>query len=230
MSRQSSPSSRRDSLASQKSCSEETKKDGQIAGDAADEVEKAITEGNLRKNAQTQADAIIGAGGTLSEQRDKAKQIDDPDLRDKVMQQIEHEADVNDKAKRDADETLVGNAFAAVGKAGSINAISPSDWIALGKHQPELVDYANKLAQGEPVKTDASTLLTLIDQAGTDPDAFAKVNLNAYINKLSTTDLKSVADAQFNIRKGDREAAQKTLAPFTLNEQMVQERLDVVRA
>src|SRR5207253_1920360 len=81
----------------------------QIDGDAQARIQKALDEAGTQREGQQQSDAILAAGGTLSEQRDKARAIDDPKVRDEVMSRIEHEAAVKDKIKRDDEEsTLIG--------------------------------------------------------------------------------------------------------------------------
>lgn len=202
---------------------EETK--DQIHGDATEKIERAITEGALRGQAQQKSDEILGAGGTLAEQRAKVKAIDDPDLRDAVDQRIEHEAAVSASAARANEEQMLSTAYATVGRTGNVNSISPTDWAALGTHQPGLIEYATKLTKGEPIETDSAKYYALMQQASEAPEEFVKTNLLTYRGSLDNATFKQLTDLQYSIRKGDRENADKVLGGFRTNVQLVDDSL-----
>lgn len=203
---------------------EETK--DQITGGAADKIQKAIAEGQLRGQAQQTADGILAKGGTLAEQRDQVKAIADPELRDAVEQRIEHEASIQEKQQRDQQEATAKNAYDAVDRTHSVDSIPPATWLGLtGGSRSALREYADRLAKGTPVETDPVKYYGLMTQAGETPDTFLKVNLLEYKTALDTADFKQLTDLQLSIRKGDREAAQRTLAPFDVNNELVNDAL-----
>jgi hypothetical protein len=197
---------------------EETK--SQITGPAVARIEKALEAGKTKAEAQKQADAIIAAGGTLTEQRTKARAIEDPTVRDAVMQRIEHEDAVNDRIQREAEQARLNNAYSIVDKTKSVDNISPADQVALATHMPALRAYALQRAKGLPIETDYPTYYGLMTKAGDDPAAFVKENLLAYRSKLDDGEFKQLADLQLRIKAGDRNAADKATGSFRTHQQI----------
>lgn len=203
---------------------EETK--GQITGGAADKVQKAIAEGQLRGQAQQTADGILAKGGTLAEQRDQVKAITDPELRDAVQARIEHEASIQEKQQRDQEEATAKTAYDAVDRTHSVDSIPPATWLGLsGGTRSALHEYANRLAKGEPVETDPVKYYGLMQQASETPEAFVKVNLLGYKGSLDNATFKQLTDLQYSIRKGEREQADKVLSGFRTSTQLVDDAL-----
>jgi hypothetical protein len=203
---------------------EETK--GQISGDALARVEKALEEGGLRKAGQTKADEILAAGGTLTEQREKARAIDDPKLRDEVMGRIEHEANVRDRAEREAEENRLRTAYDLVDRYKDVKAIPPGQWSQLtGSARSALRHYAEALTQGVPIKTDLPTYYGLMQQAANEPDVFARRNLLEFRGKLDEQEFKQLAGLQLSIRSGETKAADKVLNGFRTTNSIVDDTL-----
>jgi hypothetical protein len=203
---------------------EETK--DQIAGEQLARIEKALEEGTLRGQAQTSADTIVGAGGTLSEQREKVRAIDDPKLRDEVMRRVEHEAVIRDRADREQLEADLNTAYDLVDQRQSVTAIPPALWTKLpGSARESLRSYATKLAKGEPVETHLPTYYALMRQAGEDPVTFANQPLLDYRGKLDEPEFKQLAALQLSLRNGDRKQADAALDGFRTNQQIVDDTL-----
>jgi hypothetical protein len=180
-----------------------------IKGEALARIEKALSVGKTRSEGQKAADAIVAAGGTLTEQREKARAIDDPDVRDNVMQRIEHEDAVKEKVQREAEQATLTNAYGIVDRTKSVDGIPPADVVTLANHMPALRAYAIARAKGVPVETDYPTYYGLLSKAGDDPAAFVKENLLTYRAKLDDGEFKQLADIQLRIKNGDRAAADK---------------------
>ena len=198
----------------------------QIAGEALDQVQKALEEGELRGEGQRRADAIVSAGGTLTAQREKARAIDDPKLRDQVMQRIEHEATLKDRADREREESQQRQAFDIVDRTQDVTKIPPALWATFdGATRAGLHSYARARAKGEPIETDNPTYYSLMQQAGNDPATFAKTNLLQFRSKLDDGDFKSLAHLQLSIKNADRTATEKVLAPFQTRTQLVDDTL-----
>jgi hypothetical protein len=187
----------------------------QINGDAASKVQKAIQEGTTRQQAQQAADKIIAEGGTLTEQRDKVRAIDDPLVRDEVEQRIEHESAIAEKIQRDTEETTLRGAYDLVDKTGSVSAIKPTVWASLdGNQRSALREYADRLARGVAVDTDPATFYTLMRASSDLPDDFARTNLLTYKDRLSAGDFKQLVELQTSIRTGDRKKADEQQSGF----------------
>lgn len=198
---------------------------GQIAGDKLDDIQKALKVGTVRKQGQQQADKIIQAGGTLTEQREKARAIDDPEIRDDAMARIEHENAVQQSAARETEAANLDKAFNIVSKTGSTSKIDPELWISLGAHQPALRAYAKTMAEGGKPQTNAGTFYRLMSLSADDPNAFAKENLLAYRNVLDDGDFNRIVDLQRMIKAGDTKATDKQLSGFRTNTQIFEDTL-----
>lgn len=188
---------------------EEAKDAGQISGDAVARVEKALREGTVRKEAQEQADKIILAGGTLTEQRDRAKAIEDPDVRDRALTYIEHEATIKERAQREQSENLLRGVYAVVEESGGdISAVEPALWAQLdAKDLAGVRAYARTVAKGEPVETDLETYYGLMRRAVSTDKGFLNENLLRYRNKLSEGDFQQLANLQRSLREQSIDAA-----------------------
>lgn len=203
---------------------EETK--SQINGEQIARIEKALHEGTTRKEGQTQADAILAAGGTLTEQREKARQIDDADVRDQVMQRLEHEHDVAKQVDREHTEAAMTAAVNILDKTPDVGKIPPTTWVSFSEgERSALRSYADRLSKGDPVETDWPTYYGLMSKAGTDPTTFATENLLGYRGKLGNGEFKQLTDLQLSIRNKDAASADKQLAGFRTHEQIVNDSL-----
>lgn len=198
----------------------------QINGEQIGRIEKALREGSVRKEGQQQADAIIAAGGTLPEQRDKAKAIGDPEVRDQVMQRVEHDWGVNEQVQRGDGEAALKAAYNILDRTADVAKIPPTAWVSFsGSDKSALRSYADRLAKGDPVETDWPSYYSLMSKAGTDPTSFATENLLGYRAKLGNAEFKQVTDLQLAIRNKDATAADKQLAGFRTHEQIVNDSL-----
>lgn len=199
---------------------EETKK--QIDGEAIANIEKALDAGTLRGESQRASDKILLDGGSLTSQLAKVRAIEDPKLRDAVRERVEHEATVQDRIDRETKEATASSAFNMVDKSHDVATIPPMMWANFnGETKSALRSYAEHLAKGVPVQTDYQTFYALMDQAGKDPETFAKQPLLAYKAKLDDGNFERVANLQLSIRQGDRTAAQKELSGFQSRQEVV---------
>lgn len=193
----------------------------QISGDARAKVEKNLEEGSLRGESQRKSDEIILAGGTLTEQRNKAKEIADPKLRDAVEARIEHNNAIKEREDREREEQVLKGAYDTIDRTGQWTKIPASVWTGLsGSSRSALKNYAEQKAQGIPVKTNLSSYYTLTTMAGSEPEKFLKSNLLEYRDKLSESDFKQMSDLQMRMRAGDAKASEKTINGFRTNNEI----------
>lgn len=192
---------------------EETR--GQIDGQKIDAIEKALRVGTMRKRAQSAADEIIRAGGSLTDQREKAKAIDDPEERDHALAYIEHEHTVADKEQRDQHEERLRTSYDILDKTHDVAQIPPADWQAMEPAERHSArSYARQLAEGIPIKTDDAVFYGLMRNAMEDPQAFARYNLLTKKASLSSSDFQQLAGLQLSIRNGDRRESDKVLDDY----------------
>jgi hypothetical protein len=203
---------------------DETK--GQIKGDVLAKVERALEEGGLRKKSQTQADTIVQAGGSLSQQLDQVRAIEDPKLRDAVRERVEHEAAITARVTREQEEATLRGVYDIVDRTQDVTKIPAVVWAGLsGSERAAARSYADHLARGVAVETDLPTYYGLLRKAGDDPAAFSTDNLLSYRGKLGEAEFKHLAGLQLSIRTGDREKAEKDLAGFRTHSQIVDDSL-----
>jgi len=203
---------------------EETR--GAIKGEAIARIEKALQESSTRKRAQEETDKILAAGGSLTDQREKAKGIEDPQTRDAVMQRLEHEAAIKEREDRVRDETTLRGVYDIVDQTHDVTKIPATTWATLeGSQRSALRGYANALARGVPVETDLPTYYALMQQAADDPEMFTKQNLLNYRAKLGETEFKQFASMQASLRSGDRKKADHDLGAFRTHDQLLKDTL-----
>lgn len=191
---------------------------GQISGEMLGQVEKALDEGTLRGQSQRKADEIVTAGGTLTDQREKAKAITDPKLRDAVEARIEHNAAIAEREDREIEEKRLNAAYDTIDRTGDWTKIPASVWTDLpGSARLSLKNYAEDKARGIPTKTDLGSYYTLTNLVTGDRDKFLTTNLIEYRGKLSEGDFKQMADLQMRLRAGDDKAADKVVNGFRTN-------------
>ena len=199
----------------------------QIPGEELAAVEKALEEGGLRQQAQRTADEILAAGGTLTEQREKARALDDPKLRDEVMQRLEHEATVREREEREAHEDRLRDTYDLIEETQSLRALQGSPaWRQMsGGERSAARRYLEDVAAGIPTQTDLGTYYRLMQLAGTKPDTFAETNLMAERGRLDKTDFKQLSNLQLQIRNGERSAADRELDGFRTRNQILDDTL-----
>lgn len=191
---------------------------GQVAGDKQDQVQKALDEGTARGQGFKQADQIIAAGGTLTEQRDKAKQIDNPKVREIVEQRIEHESAVKDRADKETEVENSRRGFDILDRTPDVTRIPPALWTSYdGGTRSAMMSYATRRAKGEPIETDQEVFYKLISQAGDAPEAFVKENLLRSRARLNDSDFQQLASLQLSIKNGNSKLAEKTLQPYNVD-------------
>jgi hypothetical protein len=181
---------------------------GEIAADRLDDVRNALKTGSTKATAQKEADRIQREGGTLTEQRDKAKAIEDPDVRDETLNYLEHEATVRASVQRATDEAQSRAAYDAIDQTHDVRSIPPAVWANMsGGERSAARSYAKNLAEGVDVTTDLKAYYTLYQTAMDDPATFAKLDLYAMAKaKLSKSDFEELTKVQVAIRNKDPKA------------------------
>lgn len=206
---------------------EETKH--QISGDAQARIEKALEEGTLRGNAQTQTDAIMAGSKSMSDALEQARAIDDPKLRDAVQQRVEHEWSIRKQIARESEENLMVSAANLIDRGG-IKAVQPSLWTQLEPGQRvTLENYAKRHAKGEDGDGTKSGLIKWAELralAVDNPEQFKKTNITAFLGTLGKTEYKQLIDLQQDMRKGNTKA-DEDLSGYRTTEQIVNDTLDL---
>jgi hypothetical protein len=195
---------------------EEAKEAGQITGAAAlAHLTTTLKIGDERVQAQTVSDGIIAEGGSLAEQKAKVREKLTGDARDRALQYVEHEDAARKQAKREGEETLLDTVMARLKQnGGNLRSVTPAEEQALGSHLPGILSFADRLAKGEPVKSDKAILYTMLDHAEKQPANFKDLNLRPLLGKLDEQDYDRLDRVQRAMRAGDQKAADKELDDF----------------
>lgn len=203
-------------------------RDGIEGGQLASLV-TALDEGSTRTEARKAADDIIAKGGTLTEQRAQAKNIDDSKTRAAVEQLLEHEDSVKDSENRRVMQEHSDQAYSILDKTPDISRIPIPLWSSLpGPTRRSLQEYAENKVRGLKAKTDDTVWADLWMQAAMDPDKFlTKTDLNAYRSQLSDHHFEQLVELKSHIMSGNNAAAQKSgLGDFQTNMQVVNQTLE----
>lgn len=160
----------------------------------------------VRKESQAQEDAIFAAGGTLESQRAKARKIEDPEVRDSVVNRLEARWADRDADRERSDREYRRRAWAIIEGGGDWDDVPTSIASTMDPQDAITIkDYLKRREAG--IKTDAATWYGLIQMAGDDPIQFTNLDLLKYRSVLSESDFEALAkkqgDIREDIRKGD---------------------------
>ncbi|MBM4321150.1 MAG: hypothetical protein FJ125_14675 [Deltaproteobacteria bacterium] len=196
-----------------------------------EQLKDALGRETIREKAQRLSDQIILSGGTLAEQKEAARENATGDLRDRVIEYLEHEHTKREQAKRDkveADTLAAYNLLDRMGRRADVRAIPASIRETLpGPVRSALRAYAEQKAEGTSVPSFSDTYFELMEIASTMPDTFATVNLREFSHQVTKEEMGGFLRVQASIRAADTKAAAKDLAPFmsqtaTLNNVLTQ--------
>lgn len=190
---------------------------GQIAADKIDDVERALRVGSVKKESQEAADQILATYDTLTKQREAAKAIDDPEVRDATLNYIEHEAVVRDREEREAEEARSRGVYDIIDRTGSVRSIPTRVWSQMsGNERSAARHYAELIAGGATQTTDLKTYYGLMQQAMDDPATFARMNLyDLAKSRLTKSDFEQFAGLQLSIRRGEQNKVEDTLGTYS---------------
>jgi len=201
-------------------------KDHEISGDALDNIEQKIEQGSRLKESQTATDKILAEGGTYSQQLEKAKDIEDAEVRKLVEGMIDHERGRRDAIERDIRETNLQTVVNAIdaksGPPSMASLMKMPEWhgLTVGERSG-MLNYLQNRAQGIPVKTDVKEWYRLMRMAADEPEKFAKESLLAYKSRLDEGDFKSLASMQVSISGKASTAANRDLFTFRTVNQII---------
>ncbi len=199
---------------------------GQITDkDVLKRVEATMQEGTIREQTQEALGAILGDQSldSLEKQRKAAREKYSGELEDRVLQGLEHEQALKDNRDREtAQQRMIQGKNALEASGGRLTAIAPADWAQLTPQEAAaLRNYSDMLTEKKPVVTDFKTQYNLKLLAAQQPDQFRRLNLTAYVDKLSPSDLDELTNIQAGIIKGDTKLAEKQLGGFMTQTQVV---------
>lgn len=176
-----------------------------ISGDELTNIEKKLEVGTLRGKSQRFVDQAINEGLSESKALERARQEQDPKLRDTYYDRIKMEYGLRDSAKREQLEKLHINALNMIDSGKIQDLTKAPGWTGMTDGQrSSLINYAKAKVSGKNIQTDYDTYYNLKTMAATPEtqDKFLRLNLMEYRDKLDNGDFEKMINLQTEARKG----------------------------
>lgn len=173
-------------------------------------VEAALEEGSIRGESQRKADEIMGMGLPLAQAIAQAKKVEDPKLRDALVDRVKQDFSLKEASKRDFEESMYLKATNIIEKGGKYTDIPPHEVAQMPlSMRTSLQRYASDKASGSEVEPNGENYYRL-KQFASDPanrDQFLKMNLLVEKGKMRDSEVKELYDIQADLRKGGSKGA-----------------------
>lgn len=180
---------------------------GDLSGPDIDTVEKNLRSGILVGEAQRQSDSIFASSpNSMGEALGKARQIEDPKLRDETTKRVKDLFDLKKAAESQRDEENHQRAGNIIDQTGDTDKIPRSIWNQFSVAEKSSLDaYAKHRKMGTEPATKWEEYYNLKTMAATPAlrNEFLQTNLMKYRNDLGNTEFKELISAQQSLRKGD---------------------------
>lgn len=191
-----------------------------LTGTDTARLEKDLEVGSLRGESQRLSDEIFSQSPSLSQALEKARRIEDPELRDETTRRIQQNFQMKDAIDRDNQEKRSINISNLLDQnQGDINKIPPAEWNKMSaSEKSSWRNYANSVSKGQEPTTNWSVYSKLKSM---DPAEFNNIDIvGTYRNQLGNTELKELINLQTGSRNGDSKA-RKELDGFVSDQKIV---------
>ena len=197
----------------------EQHKDSLTGTDTA-KLEKDLEVGSLRGESQRLSDQIFSQSSTLGQALEKARAIEDPQLRDETTRRVQQNFQMKDAIERDNQEKRsisISNLLDQ--NQGDVNKIPPAQWNQMSAaEKSSWRSYGNSVSKGQEPTTNWSVYSKLKSM---DANEFNQVDIvGTYRNELGNTELKELINLQNGSRNGDSKA-RKELDGFVSDQKIV---------
>jgi hypothetical protein len=203
----------------------------QVSGADATTLEKYLEEGSLRGQSQRMADELLkDPEVTMISALEKAREVQDPKLRDALSDRLKSEFANRETARRNDEEKLFENVSRVVEQSKSRDQIPVDQWLALSPQARSSVDARiAQLRKGVEPETDPSLYYNLKTQAATPElkNQFLQTNLLLVRPHLSDSDWKEMVNIQTSLRSKDGKADAE-LDGFRNNQSIVNDTLNQI--
>lgn len=192
-----------------------------LTGDDTARIEKSLSSGTLRGEAQRKTDEIIGKAESLKDGLEMARSIKDSNLRDEVVSRVKTRFSESKAISDQQKEKRYQQAADILEKTGDKDRIPNDLWSQLSLSERNAIDSrAKQIASGIPVSTDWKVYYELKTQASSSDtrDKFLRTNLLTVRDKLSDSDFKELVKLQSQLRTGDQKALEEVSGYRTANQ------------
>lgn len=166
---------------------------GEIDATKHEKIEQLLNANDADVRSRLMADEWFASGLTEEQAYEKAHSIADLDLRDQTEAKVNAVYGKQRELKRQAYDDNLNNFWNTYADNPDINSIPA--WMD-GKDRITARNYAIEGGKG---KSDADTYVDLYEMSSTNADAFAKVNLNQYRDRLTKDEYKTFSKRQQDI-------------------------------
>lgn len=180
---------------------------------ARDLLTRALDAGTAKTLAQSKTAEIYSPDKTLEAMYGEADQIEDQ----QVQAEVKRRLDERDTLRRRAIDQAQDKAFVASyekirNDPRGFDALTAGELTAMGPdREQKLKSYATRRSKGEALPWQESKAVRYkIEEAAADPaqrQAFAKVNLLDYVDRLNEDDFNALAKLQKDVREGKNGSA-----------------------
>jgi hypothetical protein len=168
-------------------------------------ADKMLQESSYRGQSQRFVDQLMRKGVSLDEGLTETAKIQDPKLREQIEERFVRMNNLKKQADFQRQDSIQMEALNMIDQGKGIDAIPVEKWSSLDDGRRKgIMSYMQAKARGEDKVTDWETYYDLKELAGKTPDAFLKVNLLDYQNKLSNKELKGLIDLQTGVKSGKK--------------------------
>ena len=184
------------------------KKNKQIDGDTAAKLDKLLQASSTKGESQRQADEIMSLGLGMGASIEKAREIEDPEVRDATVTRVKSRINEQKLIKEETDKNRFDGFVTQIENFQSVDAMPVEQRAQLSSKQEKVMSsMLDMISKGYQPTTDPITEQDLMIEAGTNPQAFLRRDINLSAHKLSSADRKKFLGMQTRLRSND----QKTL-------------------
>ncbi len=184
----------------------------QISTEVRTELQGNITIGTVKDESRKHADRILAKGGTLTEQLEAAKSIEDTDIYDATVARLKQGYAVRKSEEQESYATFVDGIYTRLSTTkGNINLLTPADRQRLGKDITAVEAYANHLSANKPIETNDKgwrRYWELVDLAIDNPEAFLAENPQTEsvrgAQMIGRTQVNALMEMRARIRTGQQ--------------------------
>lgn len=180
---------------------------GEIVSGTKKTLTELINKNTFNQKSQTKTDEIVAGGGTLTEMTDKAKKIDNPDMRDSVTQRVKTQFNAIEHSKAVERERLTQESWNDLDS--QINAGASVDvLLKTANEQPthdgrvKMREYVRKVTSGDGATTNWDAWSQLVNESVTDPKKFMSRNIFDWKSILAESEFKKLVETQSQMKKG----------------------------
>ena len=185
-------------------------------------IEKDLATAGLRKKSQRVTDSIVESSVTLTEGLDKARQVQDPRLRDETVKRVRQRFEEQSRARRIDDETNYRSVSDLAKQVRSVDGIPPNQWNRLTlEQQNRMANHIRNLNRGLSPPKNSERYYDLINVASANPSSFMQKNLLEDQDKIDESQLSQLIKMQADMRNG-KGAANRELKGFETKNQVLE--------